>query len=219
MEPVTGPVAPSRRDYDPRGVPLVLRDGSRVIVRAVRPSDKRLLAEAFGRLSEESRRRRFLSVQEDLSPSMLRYLTEIDHHDHEALLAVDPATADAVGVARYIRDPTRPSVAETAVTVADRWQGKGLGTLLLEVLAARAGEEGIERFTAVLLVENRNMLELLEHELVPLRVVDCDASVMEVEGPVPAGSLPRPLRAVLRAVHPGRRSVAPACSRGWWRGR
>jgi GNAT superfamily N-acetyltransferase len=184
------------------GHPVELRDGSRVTVRPVRATDKRLLAEGFRRLSEESRKRRFLVVQDHLSPAVLRYFTEIDHHDHEALLAIDPATRDAVGVARYIRDPARPTAAETAVTVADDWQGRGLGTVLLELLAARAREEGVERFTAVLLAQNREMLELLEHELGPLQVTEQDCGIVEVEVPVPLGALPGSLMAVLRAMRP-----------------
>jgi GNAT superfamily N-acetyltransferase len=103
----------------------------------------------------ESRYRRFLSAMPSLSESMVRYLTEIDHHDHEAMIALDEETGEGTGVARFVRDAKRPASAEVAVTVIDDWQGRGLGTLLLEVLSARAREEGITIFTAMMLATNR----------------------------------------------------------------
>ena len=91
---------------------------------------------------------------------MVRYLTEIDHHDHEAIAALDARTGEGIGVARYVRDPQRRDAAEVAVTVIDDWQGKGVGTLLLEVLGARARQEGISSFTALMLATNQEMMEV-----------------------------------------------------------
>ena len=75
--------------------------------------------------------------------------------------AIDPESHQAVGVARYIRT-TDPRAAEVAVTVVDDWQGRGLGTLLLEGITMRAREEGVDTFTALMLVENGEMMDLLE---------------------------------------------------------
>ena len=80
-----------------------LRDGSRVFVRPVEPSDRALLEQGFERLGPESRYRRFFSPVKRLSEQQLDYLTRIDHHDHEALLAIDERTGEAVAVARYVR--------------------------------------------------------------------------------------------------------------------
>ena len=66
----------------------------------------------------------------ELSESQLRYLTEVDHDDHEALIAFDAATGDGVGVARFVRLEDDPTSAEAAITVIDEWQGRGLGTAL-----------------------------------------------------------------------------------------
>ena len=74
-----------------------------MIVRPIRPGDKELLAAGFDRLSDDSRYRRFLTSMPRLSSSQLAYLTEVDHRDHEALLAIDEASGRAVGVARYVR--------------------------------------------------------------------------------------------------------------------
>jgi len=69
-----------------------LRDGTRVLVRPIESDDKVLVLEGFERLSEKSRYRRFLAPMPELSDSMLRYLTEVDHRDHEALVALEEGT-------------------------------------------------------------------------------------------------------------------------------
>jgi len=92
---------------------------------------------------------RFLGVKKHLSAAELRYFTDVDHHDHEALGALDRAGGHGVGIARYIRDADDPQAAEIAVTIVDDWQGRGLGTELLAALSDRARQEGIRRFTAL----------------------------------------------------------------------
>jgi GNAT superfamily N-acetyltransferase len=88
--------------------------------------------------SKEAIYRRFLSPHGRLTASELRYLTEVDHSDHEALMAVDRASGRGVGVARYVRDRERPEFAEIAVSVLETWQGRGIGKALLCHLASRA---------------------------------------------------------------------------------
>jgi RimJ/RimL family protein N-acetyltransferase len=141
--------------------PVILRDGSQVLVRSIRSTDTRLLAEGFARLSDRSRRMRFLGQKEELSAAELRYYTQVDHHDHEALAALDPAGGRGVGVVRYVRDADDPQAAEIALTIADDWQGRGLGTELLARLSYRARQEGICRFTAVVASDNVPMGMLL----------------------------------------------------------
>lgn len=147
-----------------RGTRAVLRDGSEVVIDQVHRTDAQLLAEGFARLSEETRRRRFLTSKPRLTAQELRYLTQVDHHDHEALGAMDPSSGRGVGIARFIRDEDDPELAELAVTVADDWQGRGLGTELLLRIMQRAREEGILRFTALVESENDTMIQLL-HEI------------------------------------------------------
>jgi GNAT superfamily N-acetyltransferase len=130
------------------GAPVALRDGSHVRIRQGRRSDRELLLRGFRRLSPESRYRRFLAPIPRLPEATVRHLTDIDHHDHEAMIALDEQGTEALGVARYVRDPDRPQAAKVAVTVVDDWQGRGLGTLLLEAISARARREGIRTFTA-----------------------------------------------------------------------
>jgi GNAT superfamily N-acetyltransferase len=188
---------PSTGELVALGAPIVLRDGSRVRLRQGHRSDKELLLRGFERLSPESRYRRFLAAMPELTEEMVRYLTEIDHHDHEAIAAIDEKTGEGIGVARYVRNPKRPDVAEVAVTVLDDWQGKGLGTLLLEVLGARARAESIKRFTALMLASNQEMMDVLE-ALGPVRTIDREAGTVEIEMAIPEVGLSPALRKLLR---------------------
>jgi GNAT superfamily N-acetyltransferase len=139
-----------------------IRDGTSIRVRPIAPTDKRALADGFTQLSDESRYRRFFAPLNRLSTTDLRYLTEIDHHDHEALIAFDPGSEQTIGVARFVRSDD-PTVAEVAVTVADDWQGRGVATALLEQLVSRAREEGIECFLALILEDNEAAVQLFQH--------------------------------------------------------
>jgi EmrB/QacA subfamily drug resistance transporter len=140
---------------------VALRDGSKVVIRPVRSADAPLLADGFTRLSPESRRLRFLRRKDELTPAELRYFTDVDHHDHEALGALDRAGGRGVGIARYVRDTGDPQSAEIAVTIVDDWQGRGLGAELLAQLSGRARAEGIHRFTALVSADNAAMAALL----------------------------------------------------------
>ena len=140
---------------------MVLRDGSAVLIRQVHSADAPLLADGFTRLSAQSRQMRFLTRKKELSPAELRYFTDIDHHDHEALGALDRTDGRGVGVARYVRDGDDPQSAEIAVTIVDDWQGRGLGAELLARLSGRARAEGIRRFTALVAADNAAMAGLL----------------------------------------------------------
>lgn len=149
MTAAAGPAGGRRPAGAPEGGMVVLRDGSAVLIRQVRSADAPLLAGGFARLSAASRQMRFLGVKKELSAAELRYFTDVDHHDHEALAALDRAGGHGVGIARYVRDAGDPQAAEIAVTIADDWQGRGLGTELLARLSGRARSEGIRRFTAL----------------------------------------------------------------------
>ncbi|MGH2917625.1 MAG: GNAT family N-acetyltransferase, partial [Solirubrobacteraceae bacterium] len=132
-----------------------LPNGTRVRLRFVESRDKALLAAGMTALSARSRRQRFLAPKSQLTADELRYLSEVDGHDHVALVAVleqDPSVL--VGVARFVRDPERPDEAEVAITVGDPWQGAGMGRRLGEALADAARSRGVRRFTATLLGSN-----------------------------------------------------------------
>jgi GNAT superfamily N-acetyltransferase len=180
-----------------------LRDGSEVMIRELTPLDAPVLAEAFERLSTESRDLRFLGSKPRLSTVELEYLTDVDGHSHEALGAVDVVTGRGVGVARFVRLAPEAPVAEVAVTVVDDWQRRGLATLLLEELNERARAEGIERYTALVSGENRAVVALLDHIGARILSADASAGTVEYEVDLPATGLGHSLRAALRAAASG----------------
>jgi RimJ/RimL family protein N-acetyltransferase len=192
----------------PDPVRIDLPGGDRVLVRPVRASDKDAIADGFNRMGERSRYQRFMTIQDALSTRELRYLTEVDHHDHEALVAFDVASGDGVGVARFVRNPSDSLEAEAAVAVVDAWQRRGLGTALTLLLADRAREEGVERFTALLLASNDAMMNMLRR-LGPLRVVSREGPVVEAEMGLPAEGIGEQLAGVLRAAAGGAEAMTP----------
>ncbi len=191
----------------PEGELVALRDGSSVAVRPIGPDDADALRAGFEALSAESRYRRFLSGTPTLSDAYVRYLTDVDHHDHEALVALT-SDGGSVGVARFVRSRADPEAAEVAVTVLDEWQGRGAGTALLARLADRARAEGIVRFTALMLATNRDMLELLEN-LGPVRILEQSVGTVEVEITLPASGTGPHLRELLRGWASGLFEMRP----------
>ena len=186
---------------------VALRDGSEVAVRPIRATDKARLRAGFERLSAQSRQRRFLVAMPRLSPRLVRYLTEVDHHDHEALVAVGAGDGEPIGVARYVRSENDVQTAEVAVAVVDRWHGRGVATELLRRLAQRAREEGIARFTATCLADNDDALELFE-ELGATRVTRTGSELVEAQVELSAADDHR-LSAVLRAAAARRLMLRP----------
>jgi GNAT superfamily N-acetyltransferase len=180
-----------------------LRDGSEVVVRELTSRDAPVLAEAFERLSPESRELRFLGAKRRLSTVDLQYLTDVDGHTHEALGAVDVASGRGVGVARFVRLAPEAPVAEVAVTVVDDWQRRGLATLLLEELNARARAEGIERYTALVSGDNEAVVSLLDRIGARVLSVDDAAGTVEYEVELAASGLGHSLRGALRAAASG----------------
>jgi RimJ/RimL family protein N-acetyltransferase len=146
------------------GEPVVTPQGTELLIRPLGPEDKPLIADGFERLSARSRYRRFFRPLDRLSARDLAYLTEIDHHDHEALAALDPETGQLIGVARYVRSDA-PDEAEVSVVVGDPWQRRGVATALLEQLVERARAEGVRNFVALVMDENVEALKLFEHRV------------------------------------------------------
>ncbi len=188
---------PSTDELVRLGAPVALGDGARVRIRQGQSSDRDLLLRGFERLSPQSRYRRFLVPTPELSETAVRYLTEINHDDHEAIIALDEETGEGIGVARYVRHLERPNAAEMAVTVIDDWHGRGVGTLLAGVLSARAREEGITTFTALMLADNDEMMDILSH-VGPVRIVGQEPGTVEIEMPIPPVGLAPALKKLLR---------------------
>ena len=139
-----------------------LSDGTELLIRPIRPSDKALLAAGLTRLSEVSRQRRFLSPKTRFTAAELRYLTEVDGRDHYAIVAVTPGwDGDVVAVGRWVRLASNPLDAEAAIVVCDALQNRGLGKLLARMLADAARTRGIQRIHATMSSTNAPALALM----------------------------------------------------------
>jgi RimJ/RimL family protein N-acetyltransferase len=182
---------------------VTLRSGDVVQIRQIRPEDASALVRAYANLGEQSRYRRFFTVMPELPEATLQAAVEVDHTDHEALVAVPLLSAEIVGECRFIRLPDQPDTAEVGVTVVDAWQGRGLGSALLARLSERAAEAGIEYFTAEVLAENRTMLSLLPS----LGEVESESHGPVVAARVELGEPPR-------SAHPDILDLLTAAARG-----
>lgn len=191
----------------PEGETVPLRDGSVVLVRQVRPEDKPLFEAGIRRLGPQGRRQRFLWAHPpSLSEAELRLFTELDHRDHEAIGAIDVATGEGVGVARYIRESGGSPNAEAAVTIVDDWQGRGLGTVLAERLAARAEAAGITHLVATLYATNRAMAHVFAH-LGELRESSIEAGCVELDITLEVGELRQRVKDVAEAHEAARQAT------------
>lgn len=186
-----------------------LPDGTRLFIARLTPEDAPVLAAAFARLSSESRRLRFLTTKPTLSEAELRYLTTVDGHDHEALAAIEPRTGRGVAVARFVRDTSDDTRAEAAITVADDWQRRGVGKLLLERLADRARAEGITHFTALVSADNRGMQALVRHVGQSVQVSRVSGGVFQYEIELGPSGLAAQLEEALRAAAAGHLQLPP----------
>ena len=140
---------------------VTLKDGASVHIRPIRPADEHSLVEIFHRSSPQTVYQRFFTALPELTPSMARHLSNVNATDRLALVA---ETGDQhIGVARYERTDD-PDVVELALVIVDDWQNRGLGRILLREILRAAGRNGIHRFRADVLAENRRMMRLLATE-------------------------------------------------------
>lgn len=142
---------PAHREAD-----VVLADGATVHIRPIWPTDADAIVALHSRFSQRTRYLRYFSPYPRIPPRDLRRFVEVDHHDREALVA--ELADQLIAVGRYDRIDSH--TAEVAFVVEDAHQGRGIGSVLLEHLAAAAAEEGITRFVAEVLPENGRMLRV-----------------------------------------------------------
>lgn len=142
-------------------------DLSALEVRPILPGDAESLVAFHEGLSPETVYLRFFAVHPHLSPAEVERLTHVDGSDRLALVALAGPTL--IGVARYERSASDPRSAEVAFVVADRYQGHGIGSMLLHRLAAYAVGAGIDTLSAVTLLENHSMQEVFRHSGFPYR--------------------------------------------------
>jgi acyl-CoA synthetase (NDP forming)/GNAT superfamily N-acetyltransferase len=163
---------------------VVLANGETALIRPIRPDDAPALAAFHDRQSPESNYRRFFSPKPHLTQADLDHFTNVDMVDRVALVV--EIRGEFVAWASYERWPGRDD-ADAAFQVDDAHQGKGIATLLLEHLAAIARSNGISRFTAEVLADNRPMLSVFSRAGWPVErrfesgVVDLDFPLEDTE--------------------------------------
>ena len=141
---------------------LTLADGTSVTLRPIRAADARIEQEFVRSLSDEARYFRFMDMLRELSPKMLKQMTQIDYHDQMALIAVTPSHNYEVQIAvgRYVVYPGTDDC-EFAIAVSDGWQKKGIATAIMRLLIDAARERGLKRMIGEVLASNNNMLHFV----------------------------------------------------------
>lgn len=142
-------------------IPVRVRDGTELLLRPVLPGDSERTLHGHVEFSTETLYRRFMTAQIP-SPSLMAYLAEVDYVDHFVWVMTDPAGESPVADARFVRDADDPQLAEIAFTVADAYQGRGIGTFLIDALAIAARVAGVKQFFGRMLSENLPMRTIMD---------------------------------------------------------
>lgn len=142
-------------------IPVRMRDGSELFLRPVLPGDSARTAHGPVEFSDETLYRRFQTPHTP-SMSLMRYLFAVDYKDHFVWVMTDGEDGPVVADARFVRDATDPTFAEVAFIVGDDYQGRGVGSFLMDALAVAARGDGIHRFTARVLSDNVAMRAILD---------------------------------------------------------
>jgi acetyltransferase len=140
-----------------------LKDGSRVVLRPIRPEDEPMEAEMFTKFSERTQQYRFFQLIKDISHELMIRFTQIDYDREIAIVGElrSPEGPKMVGVARIIADGYNET-AEFAIVVADPWQYQGLGSKLTDFVLKLARKRGLKKIFAEMLNENTAMIHILE---------------------------------------------------------
>lgn len=141
-------------------LPIQVRDGTRLMLRPVLPGDSERTVHGHIQFSSETLYRRFMTPRLP-TPALMHYLSEVDYVDHFVWVVTDGSSP--VADARFVRDERNPTIAEIAFTVADAYQGRGIGTFLVSALSIAARVDGVERFSARMLSDNGPMRAIMEH--------------------------------------------------------
>jgi CRP-like cAMP-binding protein len=140
-------------------IPIRVRDGTDLFLRPVLPGDRERTVHGHVYFSSETLYRRFMTARAP-TPALMHYLAEVDYVDHFVWVVTDGS--DPVADARFVRDQNDPTVAEIAFTVADAYQGRGIGSFLIGALSIAAKADGVERFSARMLSENAPMRTIMD---------------------------------------------------------
>ena len=140
-------------------IPIRVRDGTPLMLRPVLPGDNERTVHGHIQFSSETLYRRFMTARLP-TPALMAYLSEVDYVDHFVWVVTDGS--DPMADARFVRDEADPTIAEIAFTVADAYQGRGIGSFLIDALSIAARVDGVERFSARMLSENLPMRTIMD---------------------------------------------------------
>jgi RimJ/RimL family protein N-acetyltransferase len=142
-----------------------LRNGKRILIRALTPKDRDGFIAVAGTLSPESLRRRFFCVKKQFSEAEQNYFLNPDFINHVALVGLVEEACEIAGGGRYV--VFEPGEAELAFAVADKYQGQGVGPAIMRHLVVIARAAGLRKLTAQVLPENIAMLEVMKSSGLP----------------------------------------------------
>lgn len=188
-------------------IPVRTRDGTELLLRPVLPGDSERTLQGHVRFSAETLYRRFMSARVP-SPALMDYLAEVDYVDHFVWVMTD-RDGNPVADARFVRDDNDPEVAEIAFTVADAYQGRGIGSFLIDALAVAARVAGVSKFSGRMLADNLAMRTIMDHYGAFWERDDVGVVITVVDVPDPSdlalsremvADLKRTARQVIRAV-------------------
>jgi RimJ/RimL family protein N-acetyltransferase len=172
---------------------LKLPDGGIMRLRLVGPEDREGILEAFDQLSAETRVQRWFHPKTELSEQEIGSLVRPADEQHGAIAAIElgPGGEEqaGIGLARFVRIAEDPAAGEIAITIVDRWQGLGIGRILLHRLLAMMCEREIRFAEGRLHADNRRMRRLLE-PYVPASHFKREEDVLVFRFPVPAADDP-----------------------------
>lgn len=149
-----------------------LRNGKRVVIRAIRPDDKELILDGFKEMDQNSIYLRFFQNRNEITDREMKYFTEVDFTDHVALVVTADinASVKVIGGGRYFAydHPAKIRSAEVAFMVHDQYQGQGIATLIMKHLLLIARDSGIAQFEAEILSQNEKMLAVFSRTGLPM---------------------------------------------------
>jgi protein lysine acetyltransferase len=141
-------------------IPVQVRDGTKLLLRPVLPGDSERTMQGHVRFSSETIYRRFMSPRVP-TLALMDYLAEVDYVDHFVWVTTNEQ-GHPVADARFVRDDHDPTIAEIAFTVADAYQGRGIGSFLFAALAVAARVDGVEKFSGRVLADNVAMRTIMD---------------------------------------------------------
>ncbi|MFX0134010.1 MAG: GNAT family N-acetyltransferase [Candidatus Hodarchaeota archaeon] len=142
---------------------IKLRDGTRILFRPIKPSDADIWVELYNSLSSNTKYLRFFTNMPTPNQKMIDKYTKIDYINNFAIIAIynENGKDKMVGVVRYGLDPPDSNSAELAVVVADKWQGRGLGTQMLIYMLRVMQKRGVKKVKGDVFLRNDKMMQLM----------------------------------------------------------